>query len=101
MSVYARVRGVSVRANGLLRGRRCEDLCHKLVKCDQTATQLIMQDPHFVPALSTGIIKDTHSCDKPTAGPCGVILGGGGTAQPCHCDECLRGGGNVLNKYML
>lgn len=37
-----------------------------------------MQDPHFVPTLSTGIIKDTHSCDKPTAGPCGVILGGGG-----------------------
>lgn len=35
-----------------------------------------MQDPRFVPALSAGVIKDTHSCDRPTAGPCGVILGG-------------------------
>lgn len=60
-----------------------------------------MQDPRFVPVLSAGIIKDTHSSDRPTAGPCGVIWGEGGTAQHCHCDECLRGGGNVLNTYML
>lgn len=43
-----------------------------------------MQDPGFVPALSAGIIKDTHSCDRPAAGPCGVILGLGGWWGAVH-----------------
>lgn len=77
MCVCARV--MDVRANGLQQWHEPEDLCHKLVKCDQTAIQLIMQDTHIFPALSTGIIIDTHSCDRPTACPCGVILGG----PPC------------------
>lgn len=97
-----------VSVSGLMvssRGRRCEDLCRKLVKCDQTASQLIMQDLRFgSPALSAGIIMGGHSVDRSAASPCGVIPaggvcaenGGGGavpTEPQCHHDECLRGGG--------
>lgn len=49
-----------------------------------------MQDPRLVRALSAGIIIDTHSFDRSTAGPCGVILGGGAPRSVVTVMNVLR-----------
>lgn len=79
-----------------------EDLCQKLVKCDQIGPQLIFSAWPRLP-LSAGIIKDNCSSDRV---PRPQRSDTGGLRQrPCHCDKCLCGDTQeekiVLNRYTL